>query len=760
MFKKIFLIVLLVLTSSIPLSAKTSAPDPQLNLLGNPGFEGLEKVGDAVNENGSFQQVPELGISRTGWVSGSLKAMTDDQSVHSGKRSISFESNDTQKRGSVCQTIRFDQPVNVPFRFGGWSRAQKVNQEEEYSIYLDIFYDDGTNLWGQIAGFSPGQHDWEFSESWLLPTKPIKEIQFFILFRKCSGKVWFDDIFIEKAPDRFNPHLQQNCYKKQLAQMKDVLSDSPYFLWTETSMRRIFLDSLPQLPDDKTKWKKCLADPTASIQLARNEYESFQVAINSPGDLNKIKFTFTDLINTSDASKIISKKNIEWQQIGFIMADKLHYNPQYTEHLPDWYPDALLPVSFGKTLAGKTCPFWITVYAPKGTAPGHYRGTLQITPENAPARSIDLNVRVWDIELSNECHLKTAFALMNGYLEKVYKIPAAKNDREKAPILKIRKKYCDFLAKHRISPEGDITRTELPDIDIMEHLRSTDQLGAVSILNMVQPRGNNPWNCNSPTNFYTPEFKKATLEKLKPYIEELRKRKLLKNAYIYTFDERNEEYFNIMTEYFGMIKENFPEVATFTTAYLPQDPDLLDKLKLDWICPVSSKYNYKKAALCRERGKQVWSYICCGPGFPYANLMFRFPLIDARILGWQSYEQKYDGLLYWGVNIWSHEKCVPFDPEEKFLLDWSMMLTIGIEIYGDGNLLYANKNGDPIGSMRLAVLRDGMEDYEYFWQLGQKLNSVDQARSFCQPVFKNPRQFSLDPDTLLQQRQKIADKLK
>ena len=49
MFKKIFLIVLLVLTSSIPLSAKTSVPDPQLNLLGNPGFEGLEKVGDAVN---------------------------------------------------------------------------------------------------------------------------------------------------------------------------------------------------------------------------------------------------------------------------------------------------------------------------------------------------------------------------------------------------------------------------------------------------------------------------------------------------------------------------------------------------------------------------------------------------------------------------------------------------------------------------------------------------------------------------------------
>ncbi len=755
--QKLSSVSLLILLLTATLMAQT--PDPKKNLLGNPDFEGLTELGKPVNEDAQFKSVPELGISRTGWCSGALPGLVSDQYVHSGKRAIFMESKDNQHRGSICQRIRFDKPLNEPFWFGGWSRAENSELEEEYSIYLDIFYEDGTNLWGQTAEFSPGSHDWEFSDSYIVPNKPIREIQFFILFRHNCGKVWFDDVFIERAPHLMDKAFHQKFREEQRKQMMTIQPERPYFLWTATSMKRIFLDSIPELPEDIGEWNKIFDQPKYSLDLAQNEYESFQLAILAKKEMKNIRFEISDLVNKSDSSKKIVKQNIEWQQIGFIMADKLHYNPQQSEGVAGWYPDVLLPVSKGIALENKTCPFWITVYAPKGTAPGNYQGTIRIVPESGPVSEVVLDVRVRNIELSNECHLKTAFALMDGFLEKVYNVPRAKSENDPTPIHKIRMKYCDFLAKHRISPEGDITRTELPNIDILEHLRSTDQLGAFSILNMVQSRGNNPWQCNSPTNSYKPEFKKATLEKLKPYIAELRKRNLLKNAYIYTFDERTEEYHGIMSEYFGMIKENFPEVATFTTAYLPQEPDLLDKLHLDWICPVSSKYDYKKAENCRTRGKQVWSYICCGPGFPYANIMFRFPLIGARILGWQSYEQKYDGLLYWGVNIWSNPKCVPFDPEAGILLDWSMMLEIGIEIYGDGNLLYANKNGDPIGSIRLAVLRDGMEDYEYFWQLGKKMGSVDEARTWCRPVFNNPRKYSKDPTLLLQQRKKIADAL-
>jgi len=78
--------------------------------------------------------------------------------------------------------------------------------------------------------------------------------------------------------------------------------------------------------------------------------------------------------------------------------------------------------------------------------------------------------------------------------------------------------------------------------------------------------------------------------------------------------------------------------------------------------------------------------------------------------------------------------------------------------YGDGVLLYPGPNG-PIGSIRLANIRDGLEDYEYLWLLAQKDFGVEAARAVCQPVTRSLIDFTRVSQELAAQRDKIARRI-
>jgi hypothetical protein len=44
--------------------------------------------------------------------------------------------------------------------------------------------------------------------------------------------------------------------------------------------------------------------------------------------------------------------------------------------------------------------------------------------------------------------------------------------------------------------------------------------------------------------------------------------------------------------------------------------------------------------------------------------------------------------------------------------------------HGDGQLLYPGPNREPFSSVRLENLRDGIEDYEYFWLLREAVTRL------------------------------------
>ena len=770
----------------------------------------------------------ELKVACTGWQRLGLGGSRIENGL------VRLDATDQQESVSICQTVSFDPPIQVPIAFSVKCKSDLSKLQDRCSLYLDVFYDDDTPLWGQTVDFPVGTLDFRERENSFVPMKPVKKIEVFLLLRKGRGTVWFDDIHVGPLPlklirfqavgglfgqgsvatvvqtntsdpdsgirlnftqkngkslmmtdvnsplcffaptDSQDDLLNVTCrlmLRGQETVVSEEIDTTPcdggrgYCVWTTTSMERIFHYSLPRVksdsggtkysdlknPDEKAELRKRLAEPMATIELARNEYESFQIGILSPKTLENVEVKLSDLISTVDPKAKIESKHLDWKQVGFIRANQLQKHFGDTEGVPGWWPDPLLPVDRFDVPAGQTQPVWVTVYAPKDTKPGTYRGTVSIVPKNGVTTEIPLCVEVWNIELADEGHFQNAFALMDGFLEKVYSM--------KPTTPELRKRYGDFMLKHRLTPEGDISRTAPPVVEELEYYRGRG-LGTFNILNMVQERGNGTWVCNSPLSVYTPEFKEKILNRLKPYIEELRRRGLADKAYIYTFDERQADYSDVMREYFGMIKEHFPEVKTFTTSYFVHESEKMREMNVDWTCPLTSVYNFDEAEQCRKDGRQVWSYICCGPIQPYANIMCRFPLIESRLIFWQCFREKYDGLLYWGVNIWDRKDNVPIDPNAGPFLDWSIESYIGGCIYGDGRLLYAGIDGQPIGCIRLANLRDGLEDYEYLYQIREKQGgNWEKARELCRPIVPSLIEFSRDPFELYQQRREVVREL-
>ncbi|MCL2742907.1 MAG: DUF4091 domain-containing protein [Planctomycetaceae bacterium] len=748
---------------------------------------------------------------------------------------IRLDATEEKPSAVLFQTLTFDPPIKFPIALSAKCKGGIVKLNQDCALYLDVFYDDDTPLWGQAVNFPAGNYDFREQENSFQPAKPVKKILVHVLLRKAQGTAWFDDVYVGIRPlkpvrfqvigglfgrgsgaavirtnradlesnlrldfvpkdgisfmstsfseplllftqtdsevDRLNITCRSSLRGVEAVVAEEIVDIAPcdagrgYCVWTTTSMERIFPYSLPRVksdlggakfselnsPEEKAELRKRLEKPAASIELARNEYESFQVGILSPKTLNDVEVVLSDLVSTADVNSRIESKHLDWKLVGFIKADQIRKHPADTEGGPGWWPDPLLPVERFDVPAGQTQPIWVTVYVPKGTKPGTYSGTVSLVPKNALKAEIPITVKVWNLELADEGHFQNAFAMMNGFFEKVYSM--------KPVTPELRKRYGDFMLKHRLTPEGDITRTDLPVIEELEYYRGRG-LGTFNILNMVKERGDATWMCNSPLNVYTPEFKEKMLNRLKPHIEELRKHGLSKQAYIYTFDERKEDYADVMREYFGMVKEHFPEVKTFTTSYFVHTLEKMREMNVDWTCPVTSRYNFEEAERCRKDGRQVWSYICCGPNQPYANVMFRFPLIESRLLFWQSFHEKFDGLLYWGVNYWSQKGNVPIDPKKGPYLDWSAMLDIGGPIYGDGHLLYAGIDGQPIGSIRLANLRDGLEDYEYLYQVREKhKGNWDKARELCREIVPSLTEFSRNPSDLYQQRREVVREL-
>lgn len=98
------------------------------------------------------------------------------------------------QRGA-SQSITLNQSAPAPIVAEAWSKAEAVggSRNQDYALYIDLVYSDGSSLWGQTAPFAIGTHDWQKRRVVIVPAKPVKSLAFNLLLRRHTGKAWFRD---------------------------------------------------------------------------------------------------------------------------------------------------------------------------------------------------------------------------------------------------------------------------------------------------------------------------------------------------------------------------------------------------------------------------------------------------------------------------------------------------------------------------------------------------------------------------------------
>ncbi len=149
--------------------------------------------------NGGFEELADGRLS--GWRAAPRGYQLAEGEGRDGSRAIVCRSEKGEGWFGASQTITLNQTAAGPIVVQGWSKSAGVSggSDSDYSLYADLVCTDGTPVWGQVAAFRAGTHDWQFRRLVILPQKPIRTLTLNCLFRNHGGTVWFDDVSVQEV---------------------------------------------------------------------------------------------------------------------------------------------------------------------------------------------------------------------------------------------------------------------------------------------------------------------------------------------------------------------------------------------------------------------------------------------------------------------------------------------------------------------------------------------------------------------------------
>jgi|GEM_PF-661917 len=549
--------------------------------------------------------------------------------------------------------------------------------------------------------------------------------------------LWQVPIFVGAldAPDV--PTLRQllGVGESPSAPSTDATPSSPIHVLVMPSLEKV-------IPEDGTLSG---AHPSpVRMSLARNEYESTQLVVRPASALSKVRLELHDL-SRAGGQGVIPSSAIAWSAVGFVKTDKPDYP---VTHIGLW-PDPLHDASPVDVAAGFPQPFWVTVYAAPGTTPGQYEGTITVHADGAPASDVQMLVTVWDFELPATPSLKSAFDIYPQRLGDTY-------DRwfpSWAQALKAEGIGPEQLA-HQI--ERDLVRRRLAPmrhvpVDGTANPSSIDWTG-VSAFALGQYGGSfdNHWP-------QSPEAMDRLASQYHAAADELARIGVLDRHYIYAYDEPKPGL-PAVANVTRMLHHADPRLRLLVTMNQPADVERLRAWfePIDIVCWRNVVFDPAQAQALQRMGKENWLYVS-GPRPPYPTLVIDYPSIAYRVLPWMCWKYGIKGLLYWCVDYWTtnpYEQPMNREPGHN----------------GNGSLYYPGPRG-PVPSIRLEVLRDGMEDYEYLALLAEAVRKAEssgqanaeliaeakQVLAVDSRVVESMRIYTNDPQRLLTARARIAE---
>jgi len=514
------------------------------------------------------------------------------------------------------------------------------------------------------------------------------------------------------------------------------------------------------------------SDRVATLAAAKNEFEAFQVVVTGPASQVSAQMS---ALSGEGAANIGGAK--------LYREDFLNVTtPSAVDGALGRIPDALVPdvddvVGEQRNAfpfdvaAGESRAIWIEVHVPPDAAPGTYRGVVTIRADGADT-PVPVTLTVWDFALPSTASLKSAFALTYGGLLGPHHLSGGTE-----ALTELRQKYAQLALDHRITisdiwddgQQGDWSHFDNAYGPFLDGYAST-QLRGAKLTSLQSGAG------------------LTNVTDLAGWASHFKGRGWFDRLFQYTCDEPPITcgWGDVWTRS-NAAKQADPEFRTLVTTDVDQAKANGVDGAIDLMTPVvnfmedrlwengqpgpgGEAYPRYAGFLGSGKEKELWLYQSCMShgcggtvdiGNPSAADQYwtGWPTyavdsnaVRSRAMEWLSFRYGATGELYYETVQAYYDK----DP-------WSDLFEFNGN--GDGTLFFpgtvariGGRTDIPVASIRLKMIREGMEDYEYLKTLSDLGGAAD-AKQIAEQLF--PHAWSTDqrPEALMAAREALARKI-
>ena len=581
----------------------------------------------------------------------------------------------------------------------------------------------------------------------------------------------------EAEADATPPAVQHPWQFREMGTTVPGASDATLGVWTVSSGWKVPRLALP-LPKARAE--------RITLRAARNEAEAVQLVLSPAADLADVSVT---------AEGFPDGLGMEVWRVGYIQIER----PTDGICISGPTADPLPPQTPGlRVRAGVNQPFWVRAKPAKGMPAGVCEGRLRISARiggKAVSRAVPLSVEVFDFDFPDAVTVRSLFNIGLGDVNRYHNARTAA-DRERMEDI-----YLAALDENRLSPfrwtqytkwgvkwiDGEPV-LETADFDrAMRRVKEKYHFNAFRVSGFNSSLCSNDFGLGKASASETvpaslcgfkegdAEYEARVAKLLRKVQEHFRAQGYLKEAIFYCFDEPKPDALPIVQKGYARLRKYAPDFRSIITA--PVLADLLGGPHI-W-CP---EPNALESALQRERqaaGDEFWTYVCMGPKAPWVTLFPDHPSVELRTWLWQSWAKGLKGVLIWTTTLWNGAaRTLPKGMMQNPYVD-AMSYRFDGNTYGncDGRLFYppfASVGGDdvaktvpvpaaaapcdfsrPVSSIRLEMLKDGIEDYEYLAML-RRLAPDSPLLAVPETIFRTLSDFNFDPAPIEARRVAVA----
>lgn len=530
----------------------------------------------------------------------------------------------------------------------------------------------------------------------------------------------------------------------------------------------------------------------AVLKAARNEFEAFQLVVTaSSGALSGVDVNVSDLRDAH--GNTISADQIMIYNQAYINVATVSTLQGATG---EW-PDALIPKKdayFGEVrnafpfsvASGRNQPVWIEVYVPSTAAAGVYTGSATVTASGRSPVIVPIQLTVWNFTLPSTSTLKSAHSI-DYHLVPLGHGLGSYGSPPSSSHLRLVKLYTKANLLHRL------TTNYLPSPQAMGGTRSNGltnweafdtTFGPLFDGTEALPGGKLPGA--KMTSYSMSVWGKETdIAFLRDIATHAKAKGWFDRLFQYTLDEPSTSaHWQTIRTRANALHQADPELQAGVTTSIQNATSNNVAGLIDLFIPTVRFMDNKPygrepggevpggaGTIGNQRSKypqETWWYQACGShgcgmvgggvfdseGYhlDWPSYMIDLPALFSRIMEWMSFKYNLQGELYYDMVYAFGQR----DP-------WVSQYDFGGN--GDGTLYYPgrpNKIGGtshiPIESIRLKLLREGMEDYEYMHLL-KTLGEEAYADEQVAQVVTNVYTWSKNPLLLYDAREKMGSRI-